>query len=129
MIAYLDSSAFVKLVKREKESEALADALRRWPDRASSWLLHVEVLRAARLAGEDAFARAVSMLDDIALLPVSQPILERAAGLAPTGMRTLDAIHVATSLVLADDLGVLISYDERMLAAANDASIESVSPR
>jgi hypothetical protein len=47
-VAYLDSSAFVKLVVAEPESDALRRALARWPDRASATLLRTETVRALR---------------------------------------------------------------------------------
>lgn len=129
MIAYLDSSAFVKLVRREDESEALIEALRGWEHRASSMLLRVEVLRAARVAGDRAVARADLLLRDLALLPLSEKVLEPAAGLRPAAVRTLDAIHICSALALGDDLGVLVTYDQRMLEAAAGAEIETLAPR
>lgn len=128
MIAYLDSSAFVKLVRREDESEALIEALRGWEHRASSMLMRVEVLRGARLAGERALVRADLMLRDVSLLPVSEAILEPAAELQPAAVRTLDAIHISSALALGDDLGVLVTYDHRMLEAAAEAGIETLAP-
>lgn len=128
MIAYLDSSAFVKLVKEEDESAALARGLRDWADRASSILLRVEVLRAARLAGVEAVARAEAMLDDIALLPLSGAIVEAAIEVGPGPVRSLEAIHIASALALGEDLAILVSYDGRMLEAATRAGIETLSP-
>jgi len=129
VIAYLDSSAFVKLIKEEDESAALAEALRAWPERASSRLLRVEVMRAAHLAGPEAAERAETLLRDVALLPLSEPVLERAIETRPAAVRTLDAIHMASALALGADLGVLLTYDERMRDAARRASIETLTPR
>ncbi len=128
MIAYLDSSAFVKLVKEEDESAALVARLEDWPDRVSSRMLRVEVLRAARLVGEQVGARAEAMLRDVALLPLSEPVLERAIEVRPLTVRSLDAIHVASAIVLGEDLGVLVTYDARILEAAARAGIETLTP-
>jgi uncharacterized protein with PIN domain len=43
---YLDSSAIVKLVMPEPETEALIEALSGWPDRVSSAVARVELHRA-----------------------------------------------------------------------------------
>jgi hypothetical protein len=44
-----------------------------------------------------------------------------------THLRTLDAVHVASSLLL-DDLGLFISYDARLLRAAAEAGLAIASP-
>ena len=61
-VAYLDSSALVKLIAIEAETAALRQELRRWPDRASSLLATVEVTRTARRLGGQAPAVAVGVL-------------------------------------------------------------------
>lgn len=52
-VAYLDTSAFLKLIVAEDESEALRSRLRRWPDRASATLLRTETVRALRRSGNE----------------------------------------------------------------------------
>src|SRR5947199_73287 len=50
-VAYLDTSAAVKLLMNERESRALRRWLRRRPERASAALLRVELVRVVRRAG------------------------------------------------------------------------------
>lgn len=128
MIVYLDSSAFLKLVREERESPALQSELEAWPDRASSALLAVEVLRVSRAAGGPELARAAQLLGDVALLPVSEARLDAAVGVDPPLVRSLDAIHVATAVSMGDELGAMITYDRRMLVAAEVAGIEALAP-
>ena len=45
------------------------------------------------------------------------------------GLRSLDAIHLATARVLGPDLDAIVSYDDRLLKAAGDAGLTTVSPR
>jgi hypothetical protein len=52
-LLYLDSSALVKLVLPEAESEALLESLSAWPVRITSDLARVEVVRATRRATQD----------------------------------------------------------------------------
>jgi len=92
---YLDTSAFIKLVRSEAESSALRrDLVGR--DLLSSALLVVEGRRAARRYGELAGTRARAALTAITLLPLEEPILDAASELNPVELRSLDALHLAT---------------------------------
>jgi uncharacterized protein len=55
-------------------------------------------------------------------------ILRGAADLSPAGLRTLDAIHVATALSLGEDVTTLVTYDGRLAEAATVAGIPVVAP-
>lgn len=114
---YLDASAIVKLVRRERESEALVEQVRGDPEVVSCAIAWTEVIRATRRARANT-ARAVAVLSGIALVPVDDGILRGAADLAPATLRTLDALHVATALSLREDLDAVIAYDDRLIAAA-----------
>ncbi|MGH2797642.1 MAG: type II toxin-antitoxin system VapC family toxin, partial [Thermoleophilaceae bacterium] len=122
--AYLDASAFVKLVVREPESDALVGALEDWPRRVSSSLLVVEAVRAAARVSRDALRRAELLLAGVTLLPPDLDLLRSAARLAPVALRSLDSIHLATAVSLGAELGPFFVYDERLRAAAADASID-----
>lgn len=79
-LAYVDSSALVKLFKTEDESDAISAALTEWP--------------------------------------VGQPEL-----------RTLDAIHLATAESMGDRLGVVFTYDDRLISAALLEGLPVASPK
>jgi uncharacterized protein len=129
-VAYLDTSAVVKLLVREEESPALRRALRKWPRRASSALLRVELLRATRRAGLPRLtAQARQQLGAIHLVRLDDGLLDRAADLDPPTLRTLDAIHLAAALEMGGDLGVVVTYDDRMLQAAIGLGLPTASPR
>ena len=123
---YLDSSAIVKLIAREPETAALVEAVRADPDVVSSELAVTEVIRAVARAGEGT-TRAASVLDGIALVPVDGAIL-RERSLKPRSLRTLDTIHLATALTLGRDLDAVITYDQRLGAAAVRAGLTVSSP-
>jgi predicted nucleic acid-binding protein len=126
---YLDSSALVKLVVLEPESAALRAFLKGHAARLSSGLVEVEVPRALRRAGYGAAEqrRAVELLARIALVDVDRAIL-RAAAIAPTSLRSLDAIHLATAMSLGQDLAGIVTYDQRLAAAAIGADVEVWAP-
>ena len=62
------------------------------------------------------------------VIDVDRDLLFRAGTLAPSDMRSLDAIHVAAALSIGDDLGELLTYDIRMAAAARAHGITVASP-
>jgi predicted nucleic acid-binding protein len=118
---YLDSSALVKLIQREMESSALRRYLRRHPDdrRVTSALARVEVVRAVAGGGPRATAHARRQLTRVDQVALDRDLLDAAATLAPgERLRSLDAIHLASAHALASDLRAVVTYDERMAAAA-----------
>lgn len=127
-VAYLDSSAIVKTVVREPESVALRRALRRFPIHASAGLARAEVLRAVRRAEPRALPRAYQALGKLLLIELDDTLLDAAGTLDPPELRTLDAIHLTAAQALAPELGALITYDDRMAAAASALGFEVEAP-
>ncbi|HTX81195.1 MAG TPA: type II toxin-antitoxin system VapC family toxin [Streptosporangiaceae bacterium] len=128
-VAYLDTSAFVKLVVAEPESSALRRAITRWPQRASSTLLRTETIRALRRSGNTGqIPAARRLLRGVSMVRADEPLLDRAADLEPDELRTLDAIHLASALEIGQDLGVMIAYDIRLKAAAQAYGLAVESP-
>lgn len=127
MAYYIDSSAFLKLVLTESDS----DPMRSWVEGnehelVASELLRVEAMRATRKHSADLVLPARELLSTVSLVAVSSEICERAAGLGPTVMRSLDAIHLATAL-LADVNGVL-TYDQRLADACAGYGLKVIAP-
>src|SRR3954449_6002141 len=129
-LLYLDSSALVKLVLPEAESEALLESLSAWPVRVTSELARVEVVRAARRATAQPGTeqRAEEVLAGLHLLKVDNDILSAAARLEPRSLRSLDAIHLASALSLGADLGVIVVYDGNMATAAAGHGLHVLAP-
>ncbi len=127
---YLDASAIVKLVAPEPETTSLVKTLRSDPEAVSSALARVEVMRTVRRVGgaPGRLSRAEDVLDRIALVPIDEGILHRAASLGPTDLRTLDAIHLATALLLESDIGGVVTYDERLAEAAATVGLAVLAP-
>jgi predicted nucleic acid-binding protein len=126
---YLDSSAIVKLVVLEPESAALRRYLRRRRPLVSSALARAEAMRALMPLGEQAVRRGQEVLARLELIRISDRILAAAGELLPAELRTLDAIHVATAKQLGSDLARVVTYDERMRAAAQTAGCSIAAPR
>ena len=129
-LLYLDSSAIVKFVLAEPETEALVRFLSGWPERISSVLARVEVLRAVRRAGvrEAAYRRAEGVVARIGLVGIDAAVLNLAETLGPQELRTPAAIHLATALSVGEDLGALLSYDACLSRAATSSRMVVLSP-
>jgi predicted nucleic acid-binding protein len=129
-LIYLDASALVKLVVDEPESAALAEWLDDRPEQplCTSVIGKVEVLRASRRHGSQALAVASSVLAELALVPTDSAMLELAASLEPAGLRTLDALHLASAAGLGGDLAHLVAYDDRLSEAARLLGLPVAQP-
>ncbi|MEJ7764457.1 MAG: type II toxin-antitoxin system VapC family toxin [Acidimicrobiales bacterium] len=131
MKLYLDSSALVKLVKREPESGALRKLLRHHRDdrRVTSALARVEVVRAVLEGGPAAVAHARRQLARLDQVNLDRDLLDEAATLGPSSLlRSLDAIHLASARALGADLRAVITYDRRMTDAAVSMGLVVDSP-
>ena len=128
-VIYLDTSALVKLVIAEPESQALRRFLRAESQRASCTLARVEVLRAVRSHGAKATARARQVLRRVDLIQLDEDLLDDAATLDAGVLRSLDAIHLAAARTLGDELTAVVTYDGRMAAAADVLGLVVEAPR
>ncbi len=130
MAFYVDTSALVKLVVAESETAAL----RAWleepgRDLVACDLVRTELMRAVRRAVPDRVLQAREVLDAVTLVHVTSAVFEDAGRLDPSGLRSLDAIHLAAALDLGDDLDGLITYDDRLADAAVSNGVAVVVPR
>ena len=114
MIAYIDTSALLRMVLREPGA---LDDLRSYDGLVSSELIAVESARTIdrlRLQGSlttDEAAirlRAISdWLEAIDLVLLRPSVLSRASEPMPMPLGTLDAVHLATALIWRDRMGAL----------------------
>jgi hypothetical protein len=127
---YLDSSAILKLMVPEAESPAVHAALGAWPDLVSSRLAMVECSRALERvsAPPRVRARAAQVFGVITLVRLDDVVMRLAEEVGPRGLRTLDAIHLATALSLGDMPGAFVTYDDRLAAAAKSLGLTVLQP-
>lgn len=129
MIVYVDTSAALKLLVQEQESDAVGTYLE--GIRASGWrlvsslLMHTELHCAANRRPEQVEHAAVAdVLSAFDLLHLDAGDLTTAAAL-PGGLRALDALHLASALRVGAD--ALLVYDHELAAAAAAAGVRVVS--
>ncbi len=133
-VVYIDTSAAVKLVRPEVHSAELS----RWVDEAatgtfvSSVLIEVELIRATRRFDQGRLDRAVDVLAGIGIITLSSAVVERASRYRDPGLRSLDAIHLATAEHVAQatngSLRAFLAFDERLLAAARNIGLPAAAP-
>jgi uncharacterized protein len=124
---YLDSSAIVKLVVQESETDALTQYLARSPRRVSCALARAEVVRAVRPHGPAFVDAARASLSGIYLMRINDTLLDMAAEIGPPILRTLDAIHLAAAWRFRPNVEV-VTYDRRLYDAASAIGLAVVSP-
>ena len=134
MIAYLDTSALLRIVLREPG--ALED-LRTYERLVSSELIAVESARTidrlrtqgALTTGEAAARLRIvnEWLEAVDLVLVRTPVLSRASEPMPMPLGTLDALHLATALIWRDRMGALstlVTHDSALGVAARAFGFE-----
>lgn len=126
---YYDSSALLKLVLHQRESEDF----QRWYEArqrvvaVSSSLALVEVVRAVGQDGPAMKERARAVLAGLDLMPMTYDLLGEAGELGHS-VRSLDAIHLVSAIRLKRDLQAFVAYDKRLLQAAEEAGLPIASP-
>jgi predicted nucleic acid-binding protein len=94
----------------------------------SSLLAAVELTRVARRLGPHAVPLAQRVLAGLDLLAMD-PIAQAAMQIGSNALRSLDAIHLATAASITAELGVLITYDHRMLGDGQSIGLPMLSPQ
>lgn len=127
---YLDSSALLKLVRGESETEALHAWLNLRPELpvVTSELGRVEVLRAARRVGGRVLTEARVLVADLDLVPLGRAVQDLATDIGEPLLRTLDALHLASAVLLSEELTAFVAYDHRLAGAAQAAGLVVATP-
>lgn len=124
MTTYIDTSALVKLYIAEADSSDALRYLRADPVLVTSWLTVVELRRtlARALSGADlqsSLRASEADLDAMALVNPEERVWRSAADIAmETGVRSLDAIHLASARILEIDDLTFCTFDLRLGQAA-----------
>ncbi len=136
MILYLDTSALIKLLVEEEDSDLVATL---WDDSdavATALLTYTEGRAALAAAGrqgrlcESDYAPAKHMMgrlfDQMFLLDFSRTTAWSAGELAERhALRGYDAVHLASAIALAEDELVLATWDRGLAQAAREAGLQT----
>jgi uncharacterized protein len=127
-VIYMDSSALITLFTGRRSAAELRAFLAGRPGLplATSTIGIVETVRQLDKAG--AFPNALADLDgmvtEILLTEEVRDLATRVSG----SLRSLDALHVASALVIGGALDSLVTYDKRMLEAAGEEGLAAYAP-
>lgn len=130
---YLDSAAIVKLIRPERETADLHAWLTAHPGEPlmSSTLAEIEVPRALRRSDPGRLVAVPTVLAKINKIEMDTVVRVTAAAYDDPTLRSLDAIHLASAHTLVlegEQLTALVTYDKRLLAAAEAAGLPIASP-
>jgi predicted nucleic acid-binding protein len=131
---YCDSSVLIKRYRDEPDSETCSRELERMTLGGdfllSSTLALVEVTRGIdrnlppEAAQEDLDEAVAKVLEDVDLVAIDDFTLQVAAEIPGRHLGTLDAIHVATALIMRADL--VVTRDQRMIQACAEVGLAVV---
>ena len=129
---YVESTALVKLILDEPGSAALARWLDELLDAGGSALTsdlgRTEAYRAVARNKPPALSGARLILDSFLRIRVAEQTYVLAMELEPAVLRTLDALHLAVVLGLDGRCAGIVTYDRRIVEAAERVGIRTVSP-
>ena len=126
---YLDPSAIIKLIFEEEETSALETFLASRPNRVSSALARVEVLRVTRTVSDATLTTyAHDVLARIHLIRPDDALFRQAAEIEPLELRALDALHLTTALSFGTDLAGMVVYHRQLARAARRAGLTVWAP-
>ena len=129
MAFVVDSSAVVKLIVNEPKSQSFSTWLKNCKhDLFVSEIAHTEVARAIARIDANLQGQLKNVLERFGTIRVSSQILTIAGVLTPTNLSTLDAIHLASCLILGDDLKGFVTYDSAQADAASHNGITVIAP-
>ncbi len=128
-VAYFDSSALVKLVLTEDESELAATLWDSCDVAVSSRLAYPEVRAALAAAGrsgrlgrralEDAETLWAEIWSEVFVVALSEPIAFAAGDLATRhGLRGGDAVHLASAETMSTATVLFVAWDQRLREGA-----------
>jgi uncharacterized protein len=123
MTLYVDSSALLKLYVEEADSDAALAIVRSDRVTVTSWVTVVEVRRnLVRILGDAAARHALASFeadtDAMALVTADERVCRAAAQIGEVlGVRSLDAIHLATAQTLGIERLGFATFDLRQAQA------------
>jgi predicted nucleic acid-binding protein len=125
---YLDTSVLGRVLLNEPDTPVIRREMGRFERHVSSRLLRIELHRLG--LREDMLEHVDELLSGKVLIPLDEQILTAAETITPSTVATLDAIHLATAVRLADagELDALMTYDKQLAGGAREYGITVLSP-
>jgi uncharacterized protein len=127
-LIYIDTSALLRIVFPDGTTPALQRFLGRDPELVSSSLLQVEARRGALRRAPRRMPQVDVVLREVDVVAIDAAVVESAGRLPDPVLRSPAAIHLATALLIREDVEALLTYDDRLAAAAREHGLEVAAP-
>jgi len=114
-VIYLDTSAALKAIIDEPETAAVRRLFADGTSFVASRLLDVELHAVSDRRGIDR-ARVADLVAHVALVSLDDETADAAIALH-SGLRTLDALHLATAFALSDTVTEVLTFDRELADA------------
>ncbi len=128
MLLYLDGSAVVKLAIEEPETAALEGALATCRAAISSKFSRVECARGGAHCEQPSHGDVGRGVRSAFPPRVNDAVLSRASVLEPATLRSLDAIHLATALLITASELSFVTNDDNLARAAERHGLTTMQP-
>jgi predicted nucleic acid-binding protein len=127
-LIYLDASALITLIAGRQYAPELRQFLSGRPGMpmGTSTIGFVETVRTLDRIGDYPHVMR-DLVQNVTEILVTEEVRDSAA-LLPLGLRTLDAVHIASAQVIGTSLNSLVTYDKRMLDAARSVGLPTAAP-
>ena len=132
MIAYLESSAALALYVKEPTSAEVRSVIRDVDTLGTSMLTQLEVMRNLhRLLDNERLALVVDQfledLQSMVVASVSDEVVDAAVTIAvATGVKSLDALHLSSALILGGIGAEFLTFDRRQADAARAVGLRVI---
>lgn len=125
---YLDASALITLVSGRSPAIELREflATKSGMPMGTSTIGFIETVRTLDRIGDYPTAMQ-DLLSSFTEVLLTDEVRDAAARL-PSGLRTLDAVHISSAQVIGPVLDSLVSYDRRMLDIARQVGLPTSAP-
>lgn len=124
---YIDASAALKLIFKEKESTALKKL--RGESLLSSEILALEMRRRVLVREPKKITFVQTFIENVSLLKIDSALLEEASKILPRmDLRALDSVHIASCLRSSRVIDGVLTYDRQMALALQEIGLRVISP-
>jgi hypothetical protein len=128
-LIYIDTSALLRVVFPDDTTPAVQALLDDPAIRLiSSTLLRVEARRGTVRRAPRRLPRVDVLLRSVEAVGIDDAVIEAASRLPDPMLRSLDALHLATALLIREDVEALLTYDDRLADAARAHGLAVASP-
>ena len=125
---YIDTSALLRMIFPDSTTDALSRAIGEDAEMVSSALLQVEARRGTLRRAPGRLPEVDVLLGEVDTIGIGDVVIERAGRLPDPLLRSRDAIHLATALLIREDVEAVLTYDDRLATAAQAHGLTVLSP-